>query len=203
MDESKERVVFQAALDEFRDKGVHGARMQAIADRAGVNKALVHYYFRSKDQIYMRVLEEITVPFWHALNEKFGTLDADDYEGAVRTIAVHVIESAIALPHSTILLSEFASGGAYVKQMEHLLEKTRVESAPVLSFFFGLVERGVVKRYNPLNIFVNILGMCWNVFLAEPFSSPVLEQMGIVRDDAFYREYIDLIVDMASGLKRA
>ena len=49
--------IFRAASDIFEEKGYEGARMQEIADRAGINKALLHYYFRSKDQLFMSVFQ--------------------------------------------------------------------------------------------------------------------------------------------------
>lgn len=49
--------IFRAASDVFEEKGYSGARMQEIADRAGINKALLHYYFRSKDHLFMAVFQ--------------------------------------------------------------------------------------------------------------------------------------------------
>lgn len=42
----------------FYEKGFHGARMQEIADRAGLNKAMLHYYFHSKEQLFDAVFEQ-------------------------------------------------------------------------------------------------------------------------------------------------
>jgi len=53
-DNTKEKIV-QAAQQIFVRKGMNGARMQEIADEAGINKALLHYYFRSKDQLFNEV----------------------------------------------------------------------------------------------------------------------------------------------------
>ena len=51
--------IFEAATDVFLDKGMDGARMQDIATLAGINKALLHYYFRTKDQLFNAVFEMI------------------------------------------------------------------------------------------------------------------------------------------------
>lgn len=54
MEENKpttEELILQAAEAVFLEKGLAGARMQEIADRAGINKALLHYYFQSKDKL--------------------------------------------------------------------------------------------------------------------------------------------------------
>jgi AcrR family transcriptional regulator len=47
-----EQKIMDAAEHVFLDEGFSGARMQHIADRAGINKAMLHYYFRSKDKLF-------------------------------------------------------------------------------------------------------------------------------------------------------
>jgi len=51
--ENKENInvedrILEAAADVFEERGFAGARMQQIADHAGINKALLHYYFRTR-----------------------------------------------------------------------------------------------------------------------------------------------------------
>ncbi|MBK9511763.1 MAG: helix-turn-helix transcriptional regulator [Cytophagaceae bacterium] len=53
-----EEKIFLAAENEFMEKGFDGTRMQAIADRAGINKAMLHYYFRSKDALFEKIFQE-------------------------------------------------------------------------------------------------------------------------------------------------
>jgi TetR/AcrR family transcriptional regulator len=58
-DRQTEDKIFEAATDVFVEKGMDGARMQDIATHAGINKALLHYYFRTKDQLFNKVFEKI------------------------------------------------------------------------------------------------------------------------------------------------
>lgn len=58
-DKQTEEKIFEAATDVFVEKGMDGARMQDIATHAGINKALLHYYFRTKDQLFNKVFEKI------------------------------------------------------------------------------------------------------------------------------------------------
>ena len=51
--------IFEAATEVFVSKGMDGARMQDIADHAGINKALLHYYYRTKDHLFNAVFEKI------------------------------------------------------------------------------------------------------------------------------------------------
>jgi TetR/AcrR family transcriptional regulator len=58
-DKLTEEKIFEAATEVFVEKGMDGARMQDIADEAGINKALLHYYFRSKEKLFTAVFEMI------------------------------------------------------------------------------------------------------------------------------------------------
>jgi TetR/AcrR family transcriptional regulator len=58
-DKQTEEKIFEAATDVFVEKGMDGARMQDIADRAGINKSLLHYYYRTKDHLFNAVYEMI------------------------------------------------------------------------------------------------------------------------------------------------
>src|SRR5262245_51487236 len=51
-DQPTEERIITAARKVFLSKGLAGARMQDIADEAGINKALLHYYFRSKEKLF-------------------------------------------------------------------------------------------------------------------------------------------------------
>lgn len=53
-----ERKILDAARKEFEQKGYNGTRMQKIADVAGISKASLHYYFRSKDNLFKKIFDE-------------------------------------------------------------------------------------------------------------------------------------------------
>lgn len=58
-DNLTENKIFEAATFVFEEQGMAGARMQNIADRAGINKALLHYYFRTKDHLFEAVFTKL------------------------------------------------------------------------------------------------------------------------------------------------
>jgi len=58
-DKQTEEKIFDAATDVFLEKGLDGSRMQDIASHAGINKSLLHYYYRTKDQLFNSVFEMI------------------------------------------------------------------------------------------------------------------------------------------------
>src|SRR6478672_1184281 len=73
-DLTTEEKILTAARQVFLSRGMDGARMQDIADEAGINKALLHYYFRSKDQLFERIFLEVANSF---LPRVFAVLDSD------------------------------------------------------------------------------------------------------------------------------
>jgi len=54
-----EEKIFESATEVFQERGMDGARMQDIANRAGINKALLHYYFRTKDLLFEAVFQKV------------------------------------------------------------------------------------------------------------------------------------------------
>jgi TetR/AcrR family transcriptional regulator len=58
-DKQTEEKIFESATEIFTEKGMDGARMQDIANHAGINKSLLHYYYRTKDRLFNTVFEKI------------------------------------------------------------------------------------------------------------------------------------------------
>lgn len=54
---STELKIFEAAREVFQSKGLEGARMQEIADKAEINKSMLHYYYRSKEKLFEKVYQ--------------------------------------------------------------------------------------------------------------------------------------------------
>jgi len=77
--ERSRRCLLAAALDEFAAKGFAGARVQEIAERAGINKQLISYYFGGKEGLY-RALQRS----WQESEASFGEPDVPIEELAVR-----------------------------------------------------------------------------------------------------------------------
>ena len=72
--QSTEEKILMAARQIFIDRGMDGARMQDIADAAGINKAMLHYYFRSKEKLYGTIVQHIMS---NALPAMFDLLESD------------------------------------------------------------------------------------------------------------------------------
>ena len=72
--------ILEAATDEFTKHGLGGARVDRIAKRAGTNERMLYYYFISKDQLFLTVLELVYI----RLAEAEKALELDHLEPVVR-----------------------------------------------------------------------------------------------------------------------
>ena len=69
-DKQVEQNIIKAAMKIFTKKGKSGARMQEIADEAGVNKMLLHYYFKNKDMLFLQVVKRTVEDLYDCVIEE-------------------------------------------------------------------------------------------------------------------------------------
>lgn len=131
--------ILGAAERIFADGGLEGARMEAIATEAGVNKALLYYYFRSKEELYGAILESHLADFCQRALEVL-TADRSARTTLLRYVSLHF---------------DFLSRRPYFPRLIHQLVTTAEEparrlfqqySAPVYRKLVEVIERGVRAR---------------------------------------------------------
>lgn len=106
--------IMQAAQEEFVLQGYKGTTMQSIADRAQLPKANIHYYFKSKENLYHAVLEDI-LDLW---DEVLGDISVDDDPAEVlaRFIRVKVEMSFTHPGPSKLFAMEIIQGAQHLKE---------------------------------------------------------------------------------------
>jgi TetR/AcrR family transcriptional regulator len=197
-----ERRILRAAREEFIERGATGARMQTIADRAGVNKALLHYYFRSKERLYEAALENILTTLGNALRRQLPKgKKVDDVRGLLRQIITAYINTLRANPDfPRFILRELADGGAHLPRIVNLFI-TSFGDIPLR--IYGLLQkealRGRLRTMVPVHIALNIVGMCIFTFIAQPILATVAERtaLHLKFDDRFFDDRINAIVSMS------
>jgi len=199
---SAEHRILIAAREEFVDQGLKGARMQAIADRAQVNKALLHYYFRTKEKLYDAVLQNVLATVWNVLREQFSkNSKADDIRSLLRqivTVYIKTLEENRDFPR--IILREIAEGG---KRMPMLIESfvSSFGEIPlkINQLLLSEMRSGTIRKVKPVHLAINVLGMCVFTFFAQPILSKAGER-GVVTikfDKKFFHDRIESIISMA------
>jgi AcrR family transcriptional regulator len=201
-DASTEQRILGAARQEFIERGLGGARMQAIADRASVNKALLHYYFRSKEKLYDAALHDIMNIVWSGLRQELPKeQENDDLRTLLRTIVTIYIQTLQKNPDfPRFMLRELADGGSHFPNMvDSVITSFGDIPQRIHRLLLAEMRRGKIQKIPPLHFALNILGMCIFTFLARIIVATVNERvgLGITFDNAFFRQRIETIVAMA------
>jgi AcrR family transcriptional regulator len=119
--------IFKAASDIFEEKGYDGARMQEIADRAGINKALLHYYFRTKELLFAAVFRVLL----RKMFEKIFSIFMEDisFKDKIRKFFDQHIEILIKNPRLPIfLLNEISHNPGLVEGIHGTLPLDQLRS---------------------------------------------------------------------------
>ena len=143
--------ILAAAAAEFAERGYSGARVDQIAHRAGVNKAMIYYHFRNKQELYRTLLRQTFTRAGERL-QAIAALDlspVDQVDLAISSLAAFVEENAF---FPGIMLREIAEGGV------HLDRRTMAALATVPEAFSEIVEHGVaLKQFRPVHPFAAYL----------------------------------------------
>ncbi len=164
-----EERIFEAALEIFAKKGRDGARMQEIADLAGINKAMLHYYFRSKDLLYEKVFDYVFYRYIETTGEEFkGQLS---FKESLRNFIDVFIDRIEANPNVVrLMINENLSGGVYL-QRHFEKNKDRKSSAPPNLFLLRLKEamkNGEIRKVDPFHTLVSLKSLCIFFFVTLP-----------------------------------
>ncbi len=162
--ENTENQILIAARDVFIVKGYEGARMQEIADQAGINKALLHYYFRSKEKLFEAVFSEVAANLFpamkHLLEAEIGIKEKITFFVKMYLKALHENPFIPAFVINT-LNSNPESFLKYIKKsgVNPILLQTQIEDE---------VSRGLIRTIKAEHLLVNIIAMCIFPFVARP-----------------------------------
>jgi AcrR family transcriptional regulator len=195
-----ERRILAAARKEFIAKGLDGARMQSVATQAGVNKALLHYYFRSKEKLYQKVLEDTLETVWAKLAGEFRSRSADaGLEPLLRTVVTTYVRTLAANPEFPLFMfREMASGGAAFREgIPELMRRFQDVPAAIAGALKDETAAGKIKRTPPVHFFMNMMGMTVATFLLMPMIQKLGPAFGVKIDfgEAFLEDRIQSITD--------
>ena len=184
-DKNTEKIIFDAARRVFLKKGLEGARMQEIADEAGINKALLHYYFRSKDRLFEGILSEAIGKLSQGIQDLFvKDLSVLERLHALVDLYIDILSENRYLP--MFVLNEM---GRHPEKFEEIISKYIV--VHLQDFLVQVqheVESGKIKKVNPLHLLMNVLGMLIFPYAAYPVVSIIYSKRMNANVEQFYME---------------
>lgn len=181
--QSKEQLILAAAEQEFLTRGYDGARTTSIAQAAGVTHAMLHYYFRTKEQLFERIVDEKFETMSHSMFAIMGDPSLPIVERIKGGIEAHfdfvaqnpllprfVINEIISRPERYDVL--YKRVGAIIDNVYRGLQSEINRSA----------ECGEIERVDIKMLFISIMSLNIFTFLAYPFMEPLMGELMVNRE---------------------
>ena len=178
-DDSTEERIKNAARIIFHQKGFAGARTRDIAEEAGINLALLNYYFRSKQKLFDLIMFETFHGFIQSVVSVFNDRETTLVE-KVEILSDRYIEMLIQQPDIPLfVLSEFrANPERFAETMN--FKKMAAESYFMVQFQEAILARGTMK-FNPIHLLMNLVSMIIFPFIGRP----ILQHVGGLSQEQF------------------
>lgn len=178
-----ENKILAAARTVFLRKGLDGARMQEIADEAGINKALLHYYFRNKEKLFRAILK---MTFTKAFPDVMDIMESG--------LPVHDKIEAFIRKYTDILRNEPFLPGFMLREIQRdpsgvllILKESGMNPSLVTRQFQKEMDAGNIRCMNPDELMINIISL--TVF---PFAmAPLAGEMFFRGDTEKYASFLE------------
>lgn len=157
--------IIKAATNEFAMFGYDGARIDNIAKKAKVNKAMIYYHYKGKESLYEKVITELYQKVFGIIVQESNSNDNP------REQILHMIDDLVDFfcamedQHKKIILWEFASGGRFLRK--HLIDKMIKPVFGIIQETYGKAEKlGLINNLHPQftqltlvggSVFINII----------------------------------------------
>ena len=172
--QNTEEAILIAAEKEFLDKGFSMTKMTEIARIAGVNHALLHYYYRTKEKLFMTVFEkkmqELTFSLLSVISQDLPLIDK-----IKAGIEAHFdcIAQNPQLPF--FIINEFLTNPERVKTVRPVLQ-------PIIARIYANFEKdiqkavsdGIIRPVTPANLLYDVVTLNVCSFIVQPLASQVL-----------------------------
>jgi AcrR family transcriptional regulator len=177
-----EQKILDAATKIFLKKGLYGTRMQEIADEAGINKALLHYYFRNKDKLFRAIFEQTFHSFYPMIVQIFNS--DDPIEEKIRHLSNKYIDFLSLHPYLPLfLLNEINRNPQEHLPVKEILRE--VKKSRFMQQFDEHVKSGRFLQIKPEQFLTNLFAL-----ILFPFINKAMLVAGFSMDEKKFDDFI-------------
>lgn len=179
-DSGTEARILEAAKTVFMKYGLYGARMQDIADTAGINKALLHYYFRNKEKLFDAVFDGALSKYFEQMNV-FGDVSLPLEERIFKYID-NIFSFLSEYPQMAMfIIKEISIDPAVFKEK---VERMKTVKGPTLiSSLVEAVTKRQIAPIDPVVFLMNLHSLCIYPFLAAPIFKAIVAKSPVQWED--------------------
>jgi len=200
-DLSTEEKIKAAAKKLFTQKGFAATRTRDIAEEAGINLALLNYYFRSKEKLFELVMRENIHLFLGAMIENINN-NPRPFEEQLDFIVSNYIDMLLENPGLPFFVLNLLQSGKLTNEEtdDPLFRNIETMRSSFLKNIQGAMEKGEIKNIHPLHIIANIMSLIIFPFIA---SSLLMARAGNISRTEFEQLMIErkkLIPEWIKGM---
>ena len=167
--EESRAAILRAAVGEFAREGVAGARTDAIARAAGVNKALLYYYFKDKEALHAAVIDQVFSGLMAVVHEALSR-DLPPREKILAYVGAHFDYIASHYVYSRIVQREMIRGGrSGTPQFERMVKQY---FRPLFSKVAAVLEEGQAagdfRAVDPMHFIPSMIAIIVFYFTSAP-----------------------------------
>jgi TetR/AcrR family transcriptional regulator len=159
-----ETLILDAARTVFIRNGYEGTSMQMIADEAGMNKALLHYYFRNKDRLFEAVFLEAFGKMAPKLQQII--ISEKPFPEKIAIFVNEYITTLMEIPEIPIFILHELKRNP--QRIVELVSRSGIDPAKIMALIGAEIQKGTIRQTDPYQLLVNMLAMCIFPFAARP-----------------------------------
>lgn len=203
--DSKEKII-TAAIDVFAEKGKHGARMEEIAARAKVNKAMLYYFYTTKENLFRETLSFILMELSKRITSGIQSVydrTSDQVEILRAIVRSHfdayssnmqytkiMLDAVVTAPEDLRKALENLKSGCWAKNSDEVPKPDKM-----IDFLKEGIAGGAFRKIDPKQVMISIIGMNMVYFSSKPISQVLLD-IDVDDENKFLKERQESIIDL-------
>lgn len=182
-EENTQGQILDAAKTVFQSKGMDGARMQEIADEAGINKAMLHYYYRSKQLLFEAVFKNAFSLLAPQLNAILN--DDSSIKDKVINFTSNYISFMMKHPYLPgFIIQELNRNEDFILKLKKNTGFPNLEKFRTI--VDGEVEQGIIGPIDANQLFTNIIALSIFPFVGKPLIKAIMNT-----DETAYQQLME------------
>ncbi|OFX38706.1 MAG: hypothetical protein A2X08_13105 [Bacteroidetes bacterium GWA2_32_17] len=192
---STEIKILEAAKEEFIIRGFDGARMQHIAEKAEINKALLHYYFRSKENLFKAIFINAFKEFIPKIMLTFQS--EISFSEKIRLFINGYIDLLTKNPHLPVFIINEMHRNP--KLLPEIILSQGANPNLIIEIISKEFKKNNIKHITPVHFIVNILSMCIFPFAASPIIKGVFFKQNEIKFNQFIKERKKIVFEFVQN----
>jgi len=189
----KKQNILNTAIKEFSEKGFSGARVEEIAKKANVNKAMIFYYFNSKENLYKMILKNALYGLFVQIKDIIKP-DLKPEKFLEKIPEIYINYFANNREFIKIILRALIDNEESIKDtIREIYRENKIDTRfQYKELFKNWSDKGIISETSNIDFFMNIISLAIFSFIGKPIAEIILNK-DIKENDEYYKNRINSI----------